>query len=82
MTNKELFQINEPWATEQNLCFLLQIYWDKINEKDNKRYQSMPINPVSFAKEFLKDETLVDTNIVELSKMESLQDNCIDGESS
>ena len=86
MTNAEFFANygTEKWATEQNLCFLLQGYWEAIRERTGvgKELPSqMPLNPVSYVKEFMKEETLVETEWAERSKMDTVEKNTvIDGE--
>lgn len=37
----------------------------------------MPYNPVSFVKEFMKDETLCDVEYAEKSKISTVEDNII-----
>ena len=86
MTNQEIFeQYNtEKWVIEQNLCFMLQEYWEKYGKKaidDAKNgyiTRCMPYNPVSFVKEFMKDETLCAVEYAEKSKMETLESNVIE----
>ena len=61
MTNQEVFKEygSEKWVIEQNLCFMLQEYWECIQPKvkDGWNALSMPENPVSFVKKFMKRET-------------------------
>lgn len=84
MTNKEVFinYSSEQWVLEQNLCFMLQDYWDKIKEKCGDKLPSqMPLNPVTFVKAFMKKETIVDVPLAEKSKMDNIMkhpDNIID----
>lgn len=84
MTNKEVFinYSSEQWVLEQNLCFMLQDYWDKIKEKCGDKLPSqMPLNPVTFVKAFMKEETIVDVPLAEKSKMDNIMkhpDNIID----
>lgn len=84
MTNKEVFinYSSEQWVLEQNLCFMLQDYWDKIKEKCGDKLPSqMPMNPVTFVKAFMKEETIVDVPLAEKSKMDNIMkhpDNIID----
>lgn len=85
MTNSEIFkQYNtEEWVIEQNLCFLLQEYWEthckKAVEDAKNGYitSGMPYNPVSFVKEFMKDETLCDVEDAEKSKISTVEKNII-----
>ena len=81
MTNQEIFeQYNtEKWVIEQNLCFMLQEYWDAILEDIKREYNgsSMPINPVSFVKKFMKEETLCSVEYAEMSKIDKLEKNII-----
>ena len=86
MTNQEVFeQYNtEKWVIEQNLCYMLQEYWDKHGKQAIERAKNgyvasgMPYNPVSFVKEFMKDETICDVEYAEKSKIETLENNVID----
>lgn len=88
MTNKEVFTnySSEQWVLEQNLCFMLHDYWDKIREKTGigeKLPSQMPINPVAFVKAFMKEETIVDVPWAEKSKMDNIMkhpENIIDAE--
>ena len=58
---------------EQNLCFMLQDYWDKIKEKRRDKLPSqMPLNPVTFVKAFMKEETIIDVLWAEKSKMDNI----------
>ena len=88
MTNQEIFeQYNtEKWVIEQNLCFLLQKYWEEHGKKaieqakDGYITRSMPYNPISFVKEFMREETLCEVEYAEKSKMETLANNIIDAD--
>lgn len=78
MQNKEFFENygTEKWAVEQNLCFLLQEYWEAVRERTGvgrTLEANMPLNPVSFVKEFMKEETLVDIKYAEMSKMDTME---------
>lgn len=85
MTNSEVFkQYNtEQWVIEQNLCFLLQEYWEKYGKKAIEQAKNgyvtsgMPCNPVSFVKQFMKDETLCDVEFAEKSKISTLENNIV-----
>lgn len=85
MTNSELFkQYNtEQWVIEQNLCFLLQTYWEEHGKKaieDAKNgYNTslMPYNPVSFVKEFMKAETICAVEYAEKSKISTIENSII-----
>ena len=81
MTNKELFQTRADYEVEENLGYLLQIYWDKVKEKiPGNHYLQSPINPVSFVKEFLKEETYVNTDISDRLQNQNNDIIIIDGE--
>ena len=88
MTNAEVFDKfhTEKWVLEQNLCFMLQDYWDKIREKTGigeKLPSQMPINPVTFVKAFMKEETIVNVPWAEKSKMDNIMkhpENIIEAE--
>lgn len=81
MTNSEVLQQygTERWVVEQTLCFLLQDYWEKHGtkaiEQAKNGYTSdqMPMNPVSFVKKFMKEETLCPVEYAEKSKMDTLE---------
>ena len=85
MTNQELFeQYNtEKWVIEQNLCFLLQKYWEEHGKKTIEQAKNgyvtsnMPYNPVSFVKEFMKEETLCDVKYAEKSKISTIKNGTI-----
>ena len=73
MTNKEVFKEygTEAWVIEQNLCFMLQDYWEK-HCKD--RFGSrLPENPVTFVKKFMKEETFCAVELAEKSKIDSAE---------
>ncbi len=76
MINAEVFKNygSEQWVVEQNLEFFLQLYWDAIKEKTGLN-GPMPVNPVGFTKQFMKEETYCDTKWAEVSKMETLEKN-------
>lgn len=86
MTNEEVFKqySTERWVIVENLCFLLQEYWEKHGKKaieDAKNgyvTSDMPYNPVSFVREFMKDETLCDVGYAEKSKISTVEDNTIE----
>lgn len=86
MTNQELFeQYNtEKWVIEQNLCFLLQAYWEEHGKKAIEQAKNgyvtsdMPYNPVSFVKEFMKSETLCAVGYAEKSKMANVENNIVE----
>lgn len=78
MNNQEVFANygTEKWVMEQNLCFLLQTYWEAVRGRtgEGRNLSSeMPLNPVGFVKEFMKEETLVETEYAEQSKMDHLE---------
>lgn len=75
--------MNESHATEENLCYMLQEYWEQAMEKMSHitgvtKYTSMPINPVGFVKGFLKEDTLVETKYYEVAKQRTLEKDAID----
>lgn len=80
MVNSEVFKQfgSEQWAIEQNLCFMLQEYWDELYEKGAVKESQLPINPVSFVKNFMKEESYVEAEYAEQSKMNTLEKNVID----
>ena len=80
MKNADIFAEygSEKWVIEQNLCFLLQEYWQEIYDKGYVKEAHMPINPVGFTKEFMKEDTLCDIECAEKSKMQTLEKNVID----
>ena len=79
MTNKEVFEQfgSEQWVIEENLCYLLQEYAEKLGVATS-------YNPVTFVKNFMKEETYVDTKYAEMSAVDTAKKNivadCIDGE--
>lgn len=85
MTNSEIFkQYNtEEWVIEQNLCFLLQTYWEEHGKKAIEQAKNgyitsgMPYNPVSFVKKFMKDETLCDVKYAEQSKISTIKNDVV-----
>lgn len=85
MTNQEVFKEygTEKWVIEQNLCFLLQTYWETHGKKaieDAKNgyiTRCMPYNPISFVKEFMEDETLCDVERAEKAKISTIENNII-----
>ena len=81
MTNQEVFKEygSEKWVIEQNLCFMLQEYWECIQPKvkDGWNALSMPENPVSFVKKFMKRETICDVEYAEKSKISTIENNII-----
>ena len=72
MTNLEVFQNfnTEKWVLEENLCFLLQAYAEKLGVKD-------PYNPVTFVKDFMKEETIVDVEYAEKSAIHTAEKNVV-----
>lgn len=85
MTNSEIFkQYNtETGVIEQNLCFLLQEYWEEHGKKAVEQAKNgyitsgMPYNPVSFVKEFMKNETLCNVKWAEKAKLSTVENNII-----
>lgn len=86
MTNQEIFeQYNtEKWVIEQNLCFMLQEYWEKYGKKAIEQAKNgytssdMPYNPISFIKTFMKEETHCEVKYAEISKMNTLENNVVE----
>lgn len=78
MQNQKVFEEynTEKWVIEQNLCFMLHEYWDKYCK--DRFHSEMPHNPVSFVKDFLKEESFCDIEFAEKSKMETIKANAID----
>ena len=85
MTNAEIFeQYNtEKWVIEQNLCFLLQAYWDEHgtkaieDAKNGNTSTCMPYNPISFVKKFMREETLCPVEYAEKSKVSTVENNTV-----
>lgn len=78
MTNQEFFENygTEKWAIEQNLCFLLQGYWEEVRKctgAGSGLPVQMPLNPVSYVKKFMKEETIVEVKWAERSKMDTVE---------
>lgn len=64
MTNRDVLNRKHPQEIEQMLGFLLMEYWDKIKVKLNiEEHISSPINIVTVYKEFLSQETIIDTDL-------------------
>lgn len=64
MTNRDVLNRKHPQEIEQMLGFLLMEYWDKVKVKLNiEEHISSPINIVSVYKEFLLQETIIDTEL-------------------
>ena len=85
MTNAEVFKQSgtEKWVIEQNLCFLLQEYWEEYGKKAIEQAKNgyithdMPYNPVSFVKQFMKDETYCEVEYAEKSKIYTVENNIV-----
>ena len=81
MTNQDVFKEygSEKWIVEQNLCFLLQEYWETHGKnaveaaKRGYTTSDMPYNPVSFVKQFMKAETYCELKYAEKSKWKPLK---------
>ena len=73
MLNKDVFKEynTEQWVIEENLCYMLQLYWMNYCAK---RYNEavMPENPVTFVKKFMQEETICNVDMAEKSKMDTL----------
>lgn len=64
MTNKDVLNRKHPEEIEQMLAYLLMGYWEQLKNKLNlKDYGSSPINIVKVYKDFLKEETYIDTDL-------------------
>lgn len=72
MLNKEVFEQfgSEQWVIEENLCYLLQEYSEKLGIVH-------PSNPVTFVKNFMKEETYVDTKYAEISAVDTARENVV-----
>lgn len=72
MLNKEVFEQfgSEQWVIEENLCYLLQEYAEKLGIVH-------PYNPVTFVKNFMKEETYVDTKYAEMSAVDTARENVV-----
>lgn len=72
MINKEVFEQfgSEQWVIEENLCYLLQEYAEKLGV-------SNPCNPVTFVKDFMKKETYVNTKYAEMSAVDTAKKNIV-----
>lgn len=72
MLNKEVFEKfgTEKWVIEENLCYLLQKYAEKLGV-------SNPYNPVTFVKDFMKEETYVNTTYAEMSAIDTAKKNIV-----
>jgi hypothetical protein len=73
----------ERWVIEESLCFLLQTYWEEHGKKAIEQAKNgyithaMPYNPVSFVKQFMKDETYCEVEFAEKSKISNIENNII-----
>ena len=74
MLNREVFEKfgTENWVIEENLCYLLQKYAEKLGV-------SNPYNPVTFVKNFMKEETYVNTTYAEMSAIDTAKKNIVAG---
>lgn len=72
MTNHDVLKEynTEQWVIEQTLCFMLQEYAEKLGVKN-------PYNPVTFVKEFMKQETYADIALAEKSKMDTVASSVV-----
>ena len=85
MKNADVFKNygTEQWVIEQNLCFMLQTYWEEhgkraIEQAKNGYITSeMPYNPVTFVKKFMKEETICEVEYAEKSKMDTVENNTV-----
>lgn len=82
MTNREFFErySTEKWALEQNLCFLIQSYIEQIEKKTGQSYLAQHYNPVTFVKEFMREETIADVEMAEKSLNDKKPEVIIDVE--
>lgn len=64
MTNRDVLNRCHPQEIEQMLGFLLMEYWDRVKGKLNvEEHIPSPINIVTVYKEFLSQETIIDTDL-------------------
>ena len=72
MINKEVFEQfgSEQLVIEENLCYLLREYADKLDIVH-------PYNPVTFVKNFMKEETYVDTKYAEMRAVDTARENVV-----
>lgn len=67
MTNREVLERANPKEIEQLLGYLLMDYWEQLRDKLYiNNYSSSPINTVTVYKNFLKQETYVDTELYDM----------------
>lgn len=71
MLNKEVFEKygTENWVIEENLCYLLQKYAEKFGFSD-------PC-PSVFVKNFMQEETYVNTKYAEMSAIDTAKKNIV-----
>lgn len=72
MTNEEVFKEygTEKWVIEENLCYLLQEYAEKLGA-------SNPYNPVSFIKKWMKEDTFINKTYAEKSLLSHCKENVV-----
>ena len=72
MLNKEVFEKfgSENWVIEENLCYLLQEYAEKLGV-------SNPYNPAIFVKDFMQKETYINTKYAEMSAIDTAKKNIV-----
>lgn len=64
MTNRDVLNRRHPEEIELMLGFLLLEFWEKLKEHGNlDASYSSPVNPVGVYKDFLKEETLINTEL-------------------
>jgi hypothetical protein len=72
MLNKEVFEKfgMENWVIEENLCYLLQEYAERLGVPN-------PYSPVAFVKDFMQEETYVNTKYAEMSAVNTAKKNIV-----
>lgn len=64
MTNRDVLNRKHPQEIEQMLGYLLIEFWEKLKEHGNlDKCSSSPVNCVGMYKDFLKQETLIYTEL-------------------
>ena len=73
MLNKDIFKEynTENWVIEENLCYLLQMYKEELMKNKDP-------NILGFVKNFMKQETFIEVEYAEKSKMDTVETNVID----
>ena len=79
MTNKDVLKRGIPEEIEQMMYYLLFDYWENLKEYKLDGRSESPINLVTEYKNFLKQETLIETEIYDKYHLIK-EDNIIDVE--